>query len=273
LTSNSSHSRPRRALGAALVFILLLAAAGAAAGATPVHTSWTATEYAVFGGEASQAWRAAEVGQSPIGGVRDENGGGVTDLGRKAKAGLLSLLLPGAGQYYNGDRAKAIVFAGVEAAVWASYLTFHIQGENRADTYEEYAGIYAGTSGEHNDRYWQAVGRHMDSDAYNESVRREARALSEQPAGLVAPVDAWQWRTNDNLRTYQELRADANRAYDRRDFMILFAIVNRAVAVFDAVRNSVDDKMSTRVLGFDVAMDVRPSLNHPRAECVFTRKF
>jgi hypothetical protein len=260
-------------VGLVLLGLGLVTACGAVAGENPATMDWTATEYAAFGSAASATWQAAEVGPGSIGGVREEGAGGVQNLGRKAKAGLLSLILPGAGQFYNGDRTKAFVFAGVEAAVWASYLTFHIQGENRTDTYREYAGIYAGITGEHNDRYWQSVGRHMDSDAYNEAVRREARALGEEPAALVTGDQVWQWRTSSNLRTYQELRADANRAYDRRDFMILFAIVNRAVAVFDAIRNSVDEKMSARLLGFDVAMDVRPSLHHPRAECVFKRNF
>jgi hypothetical protein len=264
---------PSSLVGLALLGSCLLAACGVVAGERTGAADWTAAEYAAFGSGAFASWQATDVGPGSVGGVREEGSHGVTNLGRKAKAGLLSLILPGAGQFYNGDRTKAFVFAGVEAAVWASYITFNVQGDNRTDTYQEYAGIYAGISGEHNDRYWQSVGRHMDGDAYNEAVRREARALGEEPAGLVAGNDVWQWRTSSNLRTYQELRADANRAYDRRDFMVLFAIVNRAVAVFDAVRNSVDDKLSARVLGFDVAMDVKPSLHHPRAECVFKRAF
>lgn len=236
--------------------------------------SLTATEYAAFGAEASQTWHSTDQGGSGIGGVKREGeGGGVRGFGRKAKAGFLSLLLPGAGQFYNGDRKKAFIFAGVEVAVWASYFTFDVMGDNRSETYREYAGIYAGAAGEHNDKYWQVVGRYMDSDAYNEAVRREARATGQSAAGLVGTGDAWQWRNNDHLRTYQDLRADANRAYDRRDFMTLFAIVNRAVAVFDAVRSSVDDRLSTRVLGFDVALEVSPSLHNPRTECTFKCSF
>jgi hypothetical protein len=55
--------------------------------------------------------------------------------------------------------------------------------------------------------------------------------------------------------------------------MILFALVNRAVAVYDAVTNAVDDRLSANVLGFDVALEVSPSLQNPRTECVFSRRF
>jgi hypothetical protein len=231
-------------------------------------------ELVVFGPAASATWQGFAAADDEFGtGGRVERERSFSGLGRRVKAGLLSLLLPGAGQYYNGDHQKALIFAGVEAAVWASYLTFHIQGENRSETYEEYAGIYAGVQGEHGDAYWQSVGRYLDSDAYNEAIRREARAFGEAPSGLVGPAEGWQWRTDANLQTYKELRARANSSYDRRDFMTLFAIVNRAVAVFDAVRNSVDETMSGDVLGFHIEVEVEPSFHNSKAEWTISRSF
>ncbi len=236
--------------------------------------AWLDTERAVLGAQASALWTAAQLSDSDVGGVRVDRAGGPSSAGRKVKAGLLSLLLPGAGQYYNGDRDKAWVFAGVEAAVWASYFTFDAQGGSRTDTYEEYAVIYADVAGERSDdAYWRALGRYLDSDAYNESLLREARAFDIEPVELISAEDSWQWRNEDYFRVYQELRADAARAYDRRDFMTFFAIVNRVVAVYDAVRNSVDDKLQGEVLGFHVEMSVSPSLRHPRTGCTFTRRF
>lgn len=267
----------RRATPVVGVLLALLAACpcrGGEIGGRPPGDAWLGTELAVLGGGASALWTAGEFAGPDVGGVRTARAPGDGDTGRKVKAGLLSLLLPGAGQYYNGDRSKAYVFAGVEAAVWASYFTFDVQGDNRTDTYEEYAGIYAGVPGDgYDEAYWRAVGRYLDSDAYNEALRREARAFGTEPGGLVGPDRAWQWRNEDHFRVYQELRADAARAYDRRDFMTLFAILNRVVAVYDAVRNSVDDRLKGEVLGFRVEMDVSPSLRHPRTGCTFTRNF
>jgi hypothetical protein len=234
---------------------------------------FTSTEFSVFGPQASLRWQPIAFSTDLNNNSLDHNLQSSGSTGRKFKAGLFSLLVPGAGQLYNGEKSKAVIFFGVEAAVWISYFTFDTQGNNRTDTYQEYAGIYAGTAGDHNDSYWQSVGRFMDSDAYNESLLREARALGEEPSGLVTSVEAWQWRNEDHLRAYQDLRASANQAYDRRDFMILFAIVNRAVAVYDAVRNSVDDKLNTELLGFKVHLEVSPSLQRPRAECVVKRSF
>ena len=36
---------------------------------------------------------------------------------------------------------------------------------------------------------WRAVGRYMDSDAYNESLRREARATGEETSRLITGDD------------------------------------------------------------------------------------
>ena len=278
MQSNSMTDRIRISAALTACALGLLVFHGAALAETQQvqveRPSFLAHELVVFGSSASSTWQGFSMQDGEFG-----RGGSVqrerdfAGLGRRVKAGLLSLLLPGAGQYYNGDRGKALVFAGVEAAVWASYLTFHIQGNNRQDTYEEFAGIYAGVDGDHNDSYWQSVGRYMDSDAYNESILREARAFGETPTGLISEADAWQWRNEERLETYKDLRARANKSHDRRDFMTLFAIINRAVAVFDAVRNSVDDKMSGDVLGFHLDVEVDPSLNNPKTAWTISRNF
>ncbi|MFO7652523.1 MAG: DUF5683 domain-containing protein [Candidatus Krumholzibacteriia bacterium] len=220
--------------------------------------------------------------RAQIGGTRGtpresvgESGSGAT--GAKIKAGLLSLVLPGAGQFYNGDRTKAYLMAGAELAVWGTYLVFDTQGDHRTDDYIEYAGIYAGTSGDRDDRYWQSVGRYMDSDAYNESLLREARALQEPPPPLISGDAAWQWRNEERQRAYQDLRADAQNAYDRRDFMILFAVINRAVSVYDAVRNGgsggSEPTLGADVMGWNVALDVAPVWDAPTSRCVVSRSF
>lgn len=266
----------------ALLALACLLAAGPCLGAATAERSgggddaaWLRAELAVFGPGASVAWPAAALAAQDVGGVRTPGPGPARgDLGRKVTAGLLSLVLPGAGQFYNGDRQKAYVFAGVEAAVWGSYLTFDTQGDGRSETYRDYAGIYAGTLvGDAQESYWRSMGRYLDSDAYNEAVLREARASGTAPSGLIGADQAWQWRNEDHLRVYQELRADANRAYNRRDFMTLFAILNRVVAVYDAVRHSVDDQLNREVLGFNVELTVDPSLRRPATGCVVSRRF
>lgn len=197
--------------------------------------------------------------------------GGPSDTGRRLKAGGLSLLVPGAGQFYNGERGKGLVMVGVEAVIWGAYLGFDGHADGLHEDARNWAGIYAGTSGDHPDNFWQSVGRYMDSDAWYESQLREARAFDEDAPPPLGADQSWQWLSEDYRTSYQKLRADANAAYDRRDLMILFAILNRAVSVFDAVRNGGapdadgPSTIGARVLGADVALEVSRPLPDPEA--------
>ncbi|MDD5719409.1 MAG: hypothetical protein PHQ53_06955 [Candidatus Krumholzibacteria bacterium] len=201
------------------------------------------------------------------------------DLRRRIKAGALSLVLPGAGQYYNGQHNKALIMVGVEAAVWGTYLGFDRHADNLAGDYRNWAGVYAGTSGEHPDNFWRNVGRYSDSDAWYEASLRQARALGEAPPPYPGAGEEWQWR-NDSYRVqYQDLRADANNAYSRRDKIILFAIVNRVVAVYDAVRHADRPRSDApagalaTVGGLDLALEVSPSLLEPAARATASWRF
>ncbi len=280
---------------AALLAILASLAISGVAVAGDVAAGFTSAEYAVLGHSASAGWRGALAGAQTFrqrdgggGAVPDEFGtasprreagesdaGGPSHLGRKLKAGALSALLPGAGQFYNGDRRRAYVMAGIEAGIWTAYFVFDAQGDDRMESARQWAGIYAGADGEHGESYWQAVGQFADSDAYNDSRYREARALQEPVSGLVAADDAWQWVNDDRRYSYALLRAKGNSAYDRRDFMILFAVLNRAVSVFDAVTGVRGDGelARARVLGLDVALELEPALADPGARCVVSRGF
>ncbi len=149
-----------------------------------------------------------------------------SDFGVKFKAGALSLLVPGAGQLLvNGDTTKGWVMFGTEAATWGVYFLLDDHADAWADDYREYASIHAGTAGEHPDWYWQAVGRYMDSDAYYESQLRDARAFGEPTPEPLPADDAWQWTSGAYQDQYQELRANATEAYDNRDVVILFAVL------------------------------------------------
>jgi hypothetical protein len=114
----------------------------------------------------------------------------------------------------------------------------------------------------------------MDGDQWYESQLREARAFGEPPPPPPNPADLWQWRNEGYKDSYQGLRADANSAYDRRDLMILFAILNRAVSAFDAVRNGGakdsdgGSAMSANVLGGNLTLGVSPSWKRPEARAV-----
>jgi len=282
-----------RMLGLAL---LIVCGTGPAQADPAGEGSFLRAEYQVLGSAASARWQnsvpVAAAGVTQIGGedvgsapgefgsrtpARDEEqkAAGPSNTGEKVKAGLFSAVLPGAGQFYTGHRKKAYIMGGVEVAIWTAYFVFDQQGDNKRDDAEQWAAIYAGTSGGHADNYWQNVGHYSNSDAYNESVRREARALGEEPSGLITDADAWEWVNDSRQIGYSQLRSDGNSAYDRRDFMILFAVVNRAVSVVDAVIGAGQKPgvLDAEVMGLNLELEMMPSVRDPGARWVVSRSF
>lgn len=208
--------------------------------------------------------RPREVGQATVGG---------TSLlsGTRLKSAGLSLLVPGLGQMRNGQRGKGLIMLGVEAAIWGTYAGFHRHAGSLSDDYEAWAEIYAGVSTGRTDSFYQSLGRYDSSDDWYDSRRREARAFGDPDPEAPGPDEQWQWRSVQARRDYQLLRADADLAYSRRDRMVLFAVINRAISVLDAVRHGDRDpdepaSLGARVFGADLALEVSAPLAEPEAQ-------
>ncbi len=273
-----------------LTLLIVLSAAPALAGGQSDAT-FRRTEFHVMGGSASSRWQAqlqtnsqlfyqsdgqaagSEFGSSAS--QEEKVSTGKSNTGQMVRAGVLSAVLPGAGQFYNGARKKAYIMGGAEVAIWVAYFVFDKQGDNRREDSEDWAAIYAGTSGDHDERYWQDVGHYSNSDLYIESLRREARALGEDYTTVGDDIVPWQWVNEERRAGYSELRAAGNSEYDKRDFMILFAVLNRTISVVDAVIGAGKDDgvLETEVMGLNLEMEVLPSFSDPGARCVVTRSF
>jgi len=55
------------------------------------------------------------------------------------RAGLFSLALPGAGQFYTKNYLKGSLFLGGEVLLWVIYLTYEMKGDNQSDDFQKYA--------------------------------------------------------------------------------------------------------------------------------------
>jgi hypothetical protein len=86
------------------------------------------------------------------------------------KALLLSMVLPGGGQYYLGNDARAKAMFVSEAGVWAAFTGLRIQGRMRENRYEEMAELFAGVEGGHDDDYYLMMAHYISSEEYNIDV-------------------------------------------------------------------------------------------------------
>jgi hypothetical protein len=164
------------------------------------------------------------------------------------KALLLSLLLPGLGEFSLGAKGRATGFFVAEGLIWTHYAWFQVAGSKRKDNYIEQAQAHAGVGvSEASDDYWKSVGQYMTSqgtgpDAYEETLRREARDIyPDDPASQDAYVterlpsgdEAWSWSSTDARDSYKDTRESSRRAYDKSKYSFAAAIVNRILSAID----------------------------------------
>ena len=162
-----------------------------------------------------------------------------TEKFRKIGEGFPSLLIPGWSQWRQGHKSRAAVFLAAEIGVWTSWAIFRVQGSRREDSYADYAVQFADVEGtDHDEAYWKAVAIYRNSEDYNEDLRRDERGGLDPEGSPYTGEQAWQWQSPQRLDEYQQLRASSLTSYDRAENVLALALITRAVAVADAIREA-----------------------------------
>jgi hypothetical protein len=230
--------------------LLLLACGGNALAGDGYSVAWVPDAVTAAGSDRPAALSAFD--------DMDASGDGAISPGR---AVLYSLLLPGLGDYKAGNRGRAWVFFGVEAAIWTSFAVWRVQGSEQEDAYQDYAVRFAGlTRTGHSDDFYALVREYDSSDEYAASIKNDGRFEgyqgSDNPdlsssaleayfqANRIGDYEPWQWASLDNKVQYQIMRSASKNAYRRSTYAIAAAAANRVVAAifaYTSVRNAAGD--------------------------------
>lgn len=152
------------------------------------------------------------------------------------KAALLSLVLPGMGEYYLGNKTKAKYFFGLEAASWITYFSLRTYGSWKKNDLVDYANVYANASLDNkSDEFIDLVGFYNDIYQFNNAGRVGDR---DRPFLNDIPENHWYWQTKDDQAVYRNLKNQSREAYRKSNFALGLAVVNRIASVIDAIRNS-----------------------------------
>lgn len=191
------------------------------------------------------------------------------------KAVLYSLLLPGLGDWKMGNKNRATVFFALEGLIWVSFATFHVQGGDYEDEYQNLAARFAGvTSTDHSDDFYATIRDYDSSDEYEADIKNEGRDYDTGSEALdqyflenrVEDYEPWMWASTERRLQYSETRSASKTAYRRADYMIAAAAANRvvsAVFAYAAARSA-----SKHEVGLDLDIS-------PRGDVAFalTKKF
>lgn len=158
--------------------------------------------------------------------------------GRKstAKAMLLSLLLPGAGELYAENTTGSRIFLGLEGSIWAGFFAFRTYGSWKKTDYKGYAALHAGVNlDSKTDDYFENITYYDTRDEYNQF----ARLYHGADATIYPENDFWNWNwdSEDSKGRFRDVRNQSKTAYRRALFMVGLAAVNRIVSVMDAARS------------------------------------
>ncbi len=200
--------------------------------------------------------------------------------------GLMSAVLPGAGQFYAKKYIKSAVFLAVEAGLWVTYAIFQKKGDDQTEMYQNYANNnwsirrYASWL----QRYGFPGSGVIDLNAPNEVLRGQVN-ICEDSSGFshklpdfgdqqyYEVIGKYQtyisgWSTADpnvitrnnyenyhlpQVAQYMSDRQQANKYYDNGTTAITVVIVNHVLSAADAIwsvsvfNKKLDMKTSMRV--------------------------
>lgn len=169
------------------------------------------------------------------------------------KAVLYSLLLPGLGDWYVGEKNRAKSFFIVDATLWIAFIAFQVQGHDLENSYQELAQAAAGVSSTgHSEDFYSTVGQYNSSDDYEAYFKKESRLELWPDVGYdalesyyiqnrVTDFEEWAWESFDVRVDYRQQRSASKVAYRRSSYVLAAAALNRVVAsmfAYQAVRSS-----------------------------------
>lgn len=183
------------------------------------------------------------------------------------KAFMLSLAVPGLGQYYNGSKIKPFIFLGIEATSWIYNIKLNKDGDDITDQFEAYQRTHwSRESYEEKYLLWvYGVTDDNDVDPSNVEISHHLPDTeTQQYFEMTGKYNQFSWGWDDavlngntiddysignpmprllgdnipvsaNRLYYEQLRDDANTKYDQAKRMLMVVAFNHIVSAFEAL--------------------------------------
>ncbi|MFQ6617524.1 MAG: hypothetical protein ACE5QV_02440 [Fidelibacterota bacterium] len=149
---------------------------------------------------------------------------------RKVPA-LLSVILPGLGEYSTGHKRMAKLFFSIEGALWGSVLGFYKYYRWKMEDYKTFASFHAGVDNRRKgERFYVDIGNFMDIYSYNE---KQYRDREPEDAYEINSSYFWKWDSDASRREYYSMRVQSDRAKRNISFVVGGLILNRIVSLID----------------------------------------
>ena len=146
---------------------------------------------------------------------------------------LLSLVLPGGGQFYMGEHKAAVLFLSSEALIWLGLFANDAYHDQLVNDYQTYAVQHAQVDPKgKNKQYWTDIGKYDDIYAFNEQRARQRYfdAMYEENQ-----QNYWSWDVHQNRITYDANRLHANEVAARVVYFQAAVVLNHLASGLHAM--------------------------------------
>ena len=145
---------------------------------------------------------------------------------------LLSLAVPGLGQWYGGATGYAKLFIAAELALWGAWwYNSEMKDTGRAD-YLGYAAIHAGVNpARYGTSYLNAVGAYDSSFEHN-----AAKSMRESFPVLYTGSQTWEWDTVASRLRFRNLRERELDYENNLKFCVAGVVLNHFLSALHASR-------------------------------------
>jgi len=190
------------------------------------------------------------------------------------KAAFLSLVLPGAGQYYAESKGRAHIFIGTDAALWISFFALRSYGSWLKKDYRSYAAVHAGINPNGKpDGFFEDLTYYQSRDEYNQFA-----PLYSNGEDIIYPETAfwdWQWDYTASRYYYRHLRNKSKSAYRNSTFVVGLLLANRLVSSLDAARavKKYNQRKSLEISSLKMDLCADPFSKNPHLGFTLTKCF
>jgi hypothetical protein len=168
------------------------------------------------------------------------------------RAFVYSLIIPGTGEFYANSKIKAVLFFGMDVALWSLYFNYHKKGKNKEDEYKSFADQHwieddykdwlidslLITSGSDQDSFWNKEKQSFDWLSHHLPDRKD-----QQYYEMIGKYDQFKFGWDDfpeegldqvRRNIYLNMRRDSNNLLNKAKYSAMFSLANHILSSFDA---------------------------------------
>ena len=170
------------------------------------------------------------------------------------QAVLLSLVLPGAGEYYAENYPSAKFSLMSEGGLWLLYAGLQNYGDWIRNDARAFATLHAGVNvGGQDEQFEVNLGNYTSTSAYNQQQLRD-RTFGDM---YTASAQQWSWDSDANRQGFRNMRIRSDEIHNYGKFVIAGLVINRLVSAFAAAR-SVNAFNRTLRANIDWQLEAKP---------------